>query len=565
MSGEFSDSQILALSVSELALAIRSGSVSAVQALTTYRRRAEQVDSACNAVTCFVEEATQWASEADQYLEKTGRVWGPLHGVPCSIKDHFALKGYPVTMGLAKLKEKAKTSPTKMDSAIVVALRQAGAIPFCKTTMTQLGDTGGGGSPAHGDTLNPWDTLRTTGGSSCGEGALLGGGGAAFGIGSDVGGSVRGPAAFCGLCTLKPTAKRLTFNWEDFRTILNHQGDYGVLATAGPMARRVDDLIEVLGALWTEPLFKLDPRVPPMPLNRAVLEDTRPLRVGWFTMEYTYPSPCAAAIRAVEMAKEALEAAGHTLVPFRPQTDNVLTRAELNGCDHAMNVLDNSAGQPQSDRKEENVGNYGGGPLKGERIHPDLAAAWTSPPKNTKSSIGTKHARTTTPGLYQEAIAWRDRLRDKFARYWGNLNLDVILCPACPFPATPVEETRNWHIGGVSWSRVYNFLDYPAGTVTVTTVNEADLAKPYDPDTDDPYMAQAAKAGVAGSLGLPMSVQLVAPSWREELCLRAMLEVQRRLPFDHTQHARLKPTPRRSPDLGARPELVGTVAPPSKL
>merc|ERR1719188_521212 len=139
-----------------------------------------------------------------------------------------------------------------MDSAVVVALRNAGAVPFCKTTMSQLGDTWGGGSPAYGDTLNPWDTLRTTGGSSCGEGALVGGGGSPFGIGSDVGGSVRIPSAMCGICTLKPTAKRLTFNWENYRTILNHDGDYGVLATAGPMARRVEDLVEVLSALWTE-------------------------------------------------------------------------------------------------------------------------------------------------------------------------------------------------------------------------------------------------------------------------------------------------------------------------
>lgn len=562
MSANMSDPQILGLSVAELAFAIRKGSVSATQALNAYIRRAEEVDKACNALMCYVKEAAQWAAEADEYFRRTGKVLGPLHGVPFSIKDHFALKGYPVWMGLAKLKERAK--PTPVDSAIVVALRQAGAIPFCKTTMTQLGELGSGGSPAHGDTLNPWDTLRTTGGSSCGEGALVGGGGSPFGIGSDVGGSVRWPAAFCGICTLKPTARRLTFNWEDYRTILNHPGDYGVLASAGPMARRVDDLVEVLSALWTEPLFKLDPYVPPMPFNREVFEDTRPLRVGWFILEYTYPDPCPAAVRAVEMAKAALEAAGHTLVPFRPETDGVFTRADFYGCQYAMTLLDNSAGQPQAEL-QGNVGNYGGGPLDGERLHPDFEALLTPPPQNTKASNFTEYPKTQTPGLYQAAIASRDRLRDRYAKYWGKLNLDVVLCTACPFPATPVEETRNWHISEPSCFRAYNFLDYPAGIVTVTNVNAADLSVPYDPNTDDPYMAQAAKAAVANSLGLPISVQVVAKPWQEELCLRAMLEVQQRAPFDHTQHARLKPIPRRSPDLGARPEQIEEEALISKL
>ena len=151
----------------------------------------------------------------------------------CSIlslgpEDHLALKGHLVTMGLRNVREQQEKRPIDRSSTLANALRSAGAIIFCKTTMTQLGETWGGGSPAHGDTLNPWDTLRTSGGSSCGEGALLGAAGSPFGIGSDVGGSVRIPASFCGICALKPTAFRLTFNWETGQTILGHPGDYGV-------------------------------------------------------------------------------------------------------------------------------------------------------------------------------------------------------------------------------------------------------------------------------------------------------------------------------------------------
>mmetsp|Transcript_8217 Transcript_8217/g.22584 ORF Transcript_8217/g.22584 Transcript_8217/m.22584 type:complete len:566 (-) Transcript_8217:17-1714(-) len=559
-----SDEQILSLSVRELALAIASGTLTSVETLHAFRRRAEVVHHACNVITCWVEEAEEYARHCDDYFKATGKTLGPLHGIPYSIKDHFALKGHPATMGLEKLKALAVTKPTKFDSAVVIALRAAGAFPFCKTNMTQLGETWGGGNPAYGDSLNPWDSLRTTGGSSCGEGGLVGGGGSPFGLGSDVGGSVRIPCAFCGLCGLKPTAKRLTFNWEDFRTILNHEGDYGILATAGPMAKRVEDLVEVCAALWTEPLFKLDPRVPPMPLNRALLEETRPLRIGWYIDDLVYPAVCPSARRAVEMAKAALQTAGHTLVEFRAHAEGIVTLQELRGIDYALHILDNSAGaQAQKPKKaaneqDENVGNYGGGPLKGERLHPDWIAAHTPPPKGTKSADWKVMPRTNTPDAYQKAMGARDKVRDKWAKYWNRLGIDVLLCPPWPFPAPRVEQVRNAHVGNLQAMRLYNFLDYPAGVVPVTKVSSEDLAQTYDPDTDDALMAEAATTSVQDSLNLPVCVQLAAPPWREELCLRAMLEVQRRLPFDPAQHSKLSPVPRRSPEMGARPESIAT-------
>ena len=99
----------------------------------------------------------------------------------------------------------------------------------------------------------------------------------------------------------------------------------GVLATGGPMARTVDDVILALRALWApgSPLFELD-RVPPIPFNEAVLSDSRPLRVGVCTTEgHVYPAPCPSAVRAVEQAAAALAARGHTVVPFSPDAPDV--------------------------------------------------------------------------------------------------------------------------------------------------------------------------------------------------------------------------------------------------
>jgi len=541
-----SDDTLLQLSVKELAAAIACESVSAVQVLTAFRRRAEVIHSACNCVLCFVEESWQWAEEADNFLRETGNLLGPLHGVPCSIKDHVALKGHPVTMGLRSLREQQEKKPIGRSSTLANALRSAGAVIFCKTSMTQLGETWGGGSPAHGDTLNPWNTLRTSGGSSCGEGALLGAGGSPFGIGSDVGGSVRIPASFCGICALKPTAFRMTFNWETGQTILGHAGDYGVPATPGPMARYVEDLIEVCAAVWDKPYYDSDIRIPPLPFRREATEVKRPLRIGWYTDGYVYPEPCRSVVRAVEEARDALAAAGHTLLHVQPWEACPL--ADIIGCDIALERLTDTDGGLV----------VGAVPLSSgsNDSHPDH---WTHPacqalvPKpGTKSTVHTKMPPTNTPKRYQAALAARDRLRDKFAGFWKANELDLLLCPVFPFPPPPVEEVRKGS-GRYIHTRIYNFLDYAAGVVPATRVTEEDLLQGYDAKTDDVPLAEMATLAVEGSLGLPVAVQLVAPPWREELCLGGMLEVQRLLAFDGNAHVRLSPTPRRPPSLGARP------------
>ena len=114
-----------------------------METLAAYKERAEEVNYACNALTCWVAEAEDLAKEADAHLARTGKTLGPLHGVPCTVKDHYALKGYPVTMGLRKLRERYDNEGkgSRNDSAVCMALQNAGAIIFAKTNMTQLGDT----------------------------------------------------------------------------------------------------------------------------------------------------------------------------------------------------------------------------------------------------------------------------------------------------------------------------------------------------------------------------------------------------------------------------------------
>ena len=233
------------------------------------------------------------------------------------------------------------------------------------------------------------------------------------------------------------------------------------------MARYVEDLVEVCKALWApdSPLFALD-RVPPIPFNDGLLAGGAPLRIGYYTGSegYCYPAPCAAVLRSMEETMERLRARGHTLVPFAPNTESIAPYARMNAVMIGMygggERDEPPAPKPKKDPKK-NVGSYGGGPLEGEEIHPDLDPA-NHVVGGSDSAPGQSQMlpAPTSMSKYHDIIAQRDLLRDSFARAWRDADLDVVLCPAWSYPAPPVEEVRN--LGpSVRSTQVYNFFDFP--------------------------------------------------------------------------------------------------------
>jgi fatty acid amide hydrolase 2 len=184
-----------------LARLIRERTISPVDACDACIAHIERVNPRINAVVADrFDAARAEAREAGRALE-TGAPVGPLHGVPFSVKEMISLDGMPHTFG----------SPTRAgrtadgDATIVARLRRAGAIPIGVTNVPEWGFWFETHNLVYGRTSNPWDASRTSGGSSGGEAAIVAAGGVPFGVGSDIGGSIRIPAAFCGVFGHKAT------------------------------------------------------------------------------------------------------------------------------------------------------------------------------------------------------------------------------------------------------------------------------------------------------------------------------------------------------------------------
>jgi aspartyl-tRNA(Asn)/glutamyl-tRNA(Gln) amidotransferase subunit A len=206
-----------------------------VDVLHAITERVARLNPGLNAFAVMNPAALQQATESAARW-RAGRPIGILDGVPCTVKDLVDLAGFPTRRG----SRTTSPDPVLDDAPMVAGLKAAGAVILGKTTTTEFGWKSPGDCPLHGITRNPWNPAYTTGGSSSGAGAA---GAAGFGplhVGTDAGGSVRIPAAWCGLVGLKPTYGRIP-QWP--------AGAFASVAVAGPMTRTVHDAALMLSAM----------------------------------------------------------------------------------------------------------------------------------------------------------------------------------------------------------------------------------------------------------------------------------------------------------------------------
>jgi len=244
-------SDIVSLTASEMARKIREKELSSVEVVEAHLSQIYQFNPQINAiVTLDAEGALQRAREADQALA-SGQLWGPLHGVPFTIKDHIATKSMRTTSGFGPLKDVVPD----YDATVVARLKEAGGILLGKTNMPALGAASVTDNLIFGRTNNPWDLKRTVGGSSGGAAAALAAGMTPIEIGSDVGGSIRVPAHYNGVFGLKTTEHLLSFHGAMMPGIDQVVPEMRKFTTArhqavlGPMARSIEDLHLLLSVI----------------------------------------------------------------------------------------------------------------------------------------------------------------------------------------------------------------------------------------------------------------------------------------------------------------------------
>jgi aspartyl-tRNA(Asn)/glutamyl-tRNA(Gln) amidotransferase subunit A len=239
---------------------------------------------------------------------------GSLDGVPATVKDNIATKGHPVPLGAASV----ALTPAAADAPPAARLREAGAIIFAKTTMPDYGMLSSGLSSFHPLSRNPWDLTKNPGGSSAGAGAAAAAGYGPLHLGTDIGGSVRLPAAWCGLVGHKPSFGRVPVDPPYVGRV------------AGPMTRTVDD-----AALMMSVLSKPDRRdgtsLPPSDLNWKLVEKSpRKLRFG-LMLDLGVGQKLEAPVREVALqAAKAFESAGAVVTEVK----GFLTREMLDGLDN---------------------------------------------------------------------------------------------------------------------------------------------------------------------------------------------------------------------------------------
>jgi aspartyl-tRNA(Asn)/glutamyl-tRNA(Gln) amidotransferase subunit A len=266
------------------------------------------------ALYAFDPEGARATAKASTDRWQQGEPVGALDGVPITIKDNIATKGTPVPLGAAT----TKLVPAAVDAPPAARLREAGAVIFSKTTMPDYGMLSSGLSSFHPLTRNPWDLGKNPGGSSSGAGAAAAAGYGPLHLGTDIGGSVRLPACWCGLVALKPSFGRVPVDPPYVGRV------------AGPITRTVDD-----AALMMSVLSKPDRRdgmsLPPDSINWKALEKSpRKLRVG-LMLDLGVGQALENDVREVAVkAAKAFESAGAVVT----EVGSVLTREMLDGLDN---------------------------------------------------------------------------------------------------------------------------------------------------------------------------------------------------------------------------------------
>ncbi|WRT64467.1 uncharacterized protein IL334_001399 [Kwoniella shivajii] len=487
------------LTVTELIEAIKEGKYSAVQVTEAFCRRAVLAHQLTNCLTeVFFGKAISRAKDLDEYFEKTGKTVGPLHycicskfailSVPISLKDQVEVEGTNFTMSyVGWIGKKASHS-----AVIAELLSSQGAVFYCRTNMSQGLWFGEGYNNLFGRTTNPFNRNVTCGGSSGGEGALVGLRGSLLGVGSDIGGSVRIPAAYQALYGVRGSYARIPY----CKASNSSEGQEMVRSVLGPITASIDGLKTFYKAVLDAKPWEHDPWTPRMPWSESAYAladhgngDKLCFAIMW---DDGVAKPCPPYVRALQQAKDALIAAGHEVIDWTPfksaESGELLMRFFTSDGGYDLKKQLALSGEPQL-----------GGVL--DRSKGELSA---------HELFDLCYIRS---GHIKDAL---DHWNATVSKTSTGRPVDAIIAPAAAAPPQPHD--GHMYIG---YTGFCNLNDYVSSILPVahvdpsvdTKINRDDFLSDTDRQVHEQY-------DPALQAGAPCSLQIIGKKYEEEAIIR---------------------------------------------
>ncbi|KAL2212795.1 acetamidase [Sarocladium strictum] len=395
----------------------------------------------------FFEAALNDAQALDDHFAATGELKGPLHGLPISLKDQFHVKDVETTMGYVGWigtfqGEKGTGNEKVFESELVRELRDLGAILYCKTSVPHTLMTGETINNIIGYVPNPKNRLLTAGGSSGGEGALLGLRGSCLGVGTDIGGSVRFPSAFNGLYGLRPSSGRLPY--EGMANSMDGQNT--VLSVLGPMAHSVDAVKLFTKSVLSRQPWLHDPAVVEIPWRESIFQSTlnrsKPMVFGILANDgYVAVQPPVE--RALRKVADTLKSLGHILVDW----------------------------DPPSHKRAVDIASAAYGLDGGSDVFAALGLSNEPMAKQVAQTFGNERRAENTASQIAVLNVKKREYQKEYMEYWNSTSklndlqepVTAVIAPISTF-AAPQPEKFNYY----GYATFVNVLDYSAVTIPVT-------------------------------------------------------------------------------------------------
>ncbi|ORY59987.1 amidase [Pseudomassariella vexata] len=460
--------------------AYESGRWTVKQVITAFLKRGTVMQQMTNFATEFLaESALQKAEELDAQFKETGKLSGPLHGIPVSVKEHIGMDGHITHAGFVS---KIGNVP-KEDALSIQLLKKAGAVIHVRTNQPQSLMHLDSNNNITGMTLNPLNLKLSPGGSSGGEGVSVGSKCSVIGVGTDIGGSVRAPAAFNGCYGLRPTALRVP-NLGNFGITAGQESIRGVV---GPLGQSVEDLELFMSAILGGKPWDVETML--VPIEWRKLAPNKEMTVG-ILYDDGIVKPHPPMVRALKIAAEKLNSAGIKVVNWEPFEHQ-------RGWDIVSALYFPQGPSPYLDTFAET----------GEPVLPLTQHAF-----NFSSKEPLTIAENWSLNYQKEAY------RREYHALMKERGVDFILCPAYPGAGVLQGMAKYWN-----YTAIWNILDQPASIFPSGVKVDKDIDRPYEGYTPrnghDEWELKAYDPELMH--GFPVCLQLAGKHFHDEEVLQA--------------------------------------------